>query len=615
MHIYSWLRMDVLRRLLALFTAALIPTAMALFPVSTPTPAAASFGISQHMGFDACSAPSPAQMQAFWTNTPFWNIGIYIGGALRACSQPNLTSSWLQNEGPSGVGWHFLPIWVGPQAPCSGFSETFSSDPSTAYQQGRNEALSAYYTAVNLGMDVQDAPIIYDLEAFDSSNAGCVAAAQQFIQGWVDQLHVPVSQLAGVYGSSCASALSAFASLATPPDFIFGADWNNNPSTADLVCVPSGDWANEQRHKQYAGGHNETWNGVTLNIDSDCSNGPVYPAPDSLGGTDGCAPGAASPASGTAVTEAAQLTPQFGWALRGGRLLRTGDDGKTWHDVTAPGLTGGVRTAAFLNARDGWMASAAAGEISVARTSDGGHTWRTTTLHTSADIASLRLSFGSPSTGVLLARRVSSSNFSLADLYVTRDGGATWSLRRAPAAGDISVAASGHVWLAGGAGGTKLFSSVDLGAHWVDATPHTGEAAAAVGLPLGHAEPVTTVDRGHSKLDFISAGRKTGTVPLSRPIGQSVLPAMAPSSGNVVIVDPGDAQLYRTNQSGAVVASFRPHGLPPGVISLSFADGKRGWALASTSRCLAGKSSCTTATAVLATADGGQTWRPVLRGM
>ena len=37
--------------------------------------------------------------------------------------------------------------------------------------------------------------------------------------------------------------------------------------------VPSGDWANHQRLHQYSGGHNETYGGVTLNIDGDYLDG------------------------------------------------------------------------------------------------------------------------------------------------------------------------------------------------------------------------------------------------------------------------------------------------------------------------------------------------------
>jgi hypothetical protein len=42
---------------------------------------------------------------------------------------------------------------------------------------------------------------------------------------------------------------------------------------------------NSQRHKQYWPGHNETYGGVTMNIDNDCSNGPVEDNITVVGGT------------------------------------------------------------------------------------------------------------------------------------------------------------------------------------------------------------------------------------------------------------------------------------------------------------------------------------------
>ncbi len=43
-----------------------------------------------------------------------------------------------------------------------------------------------------------------------------------------------------------------------------------------MKCVNPGYWIYGQRHKQYNGSHNETWNGVTLNVDNNSSYGPVY---------------------------------------------------------------------------------------------------------------------------------------------------------------------------------------------------------------------------------------------------------------------------------------------------------------------------------------------------
>jgi hypothetical protein len=227
-------------------------------------------------GFDTCAAPSTSQMQAWWTNTPWNFIGVYIGGAVRGCSQPNLTASWMNTT--HNQGWRHTLIWVGPQAPCTTFSSRISSDTATAYQQGKNEAVKAYNALIALGFtnNAAGTPVVYDMEGY-SNTASCRAAVKQFMQGWVDQLAVAPAQVSGVYGSACASYLSDFATLARPPKFIWAANWDGNTSTSTLSCVSGTSWSNHQRLKQYQGDHNATYGGVTLNIDSNCANGPLAP--------------------------------------------------------------------------------------------------------------------------------------------------------------------------------------------------------------------------------------------------------------------------------------------------------------------------------------------------
>ena len=256
---------------------------LALPPATAP--ANASYGISTHMGWDACGV-TVAKAQAFWTHTPYWNMGLYLGGSAYGTGCKRWTPSEVNQL--RGQGWQFMPIWVGPQAPCTGFSSRFSSTASTATSQGRNEALAVSNKIASLGWSTVGTPVIYDLEGFDTGNSGCLNAAKAFINGWVARLHVAPARKAGVYGSSCASGLSSYASVANVPDFIFGANWDNEETTTTLACVPRSAWSHRQRHKQYRGGHNETWNGVTMNVDSDCSNGPVYPGPSATDNTQGC---------------------------------------------------------------------------------------------------------------------------------------------------------------------------------------------------------------------------------------------------------------------------------------------------------------------------------------
>lgn len=260
------------------------------FPGAAPAARAYS-SISQEKGFDACQAPSASTMSTWWTNSPYWNLGIYIGGSNRSCSQPNLTPSWIttvQNQ-----GWGLLPIWVGPQMPygtCQStrnYGSTISLNTTTAQSQGDSEAASAYSAASSLGFDLTNVPIIYDLEGYNN-NSSCRAAAKSFIYGWDAYMHLSPPAKAGVYGSACNSYLDDFSTINDVPDFIWFAWWNSNPSTSNITCINSSHWASNQRHKQYAGGHNESYGGVTINLDNDCSNGPVYYPDDRFDSTSGC---------------------------------------------------------------------------------------------------------------------------------------------------------------------------------------------------------------------------------------------------------------------------------------------------------------------------------------
>src|SRR6187551_430503 len=60
--------------------------------------------------FDACTAPSVGTMQK-WLSSRFRAVGIYIGGANRACSQPQLSSQWV--AAVRQQHWKLLPLYVG----------------------------------------------------------------------------------------------------------------------------------------------------------------------------------------------------------------------------------------------------------------------------------------------------------------------------------------------------------------------------------------------------------------------------------------------------------------------------------------------------------------------
>ena len=111
-----------------LAAAALLLTALAVAPPGGPGPAAyaGASGISQRLGFDACT-PNVAQMRAFWNNTPYSNAGLYIGGADLGC--PAADAAYVREL--RAMGWQLMPLWVGPQAPCSAEPVRMSRSPAT----------------------------------------------------------------------------------------------------------------------------------------------------------------------------------------------------------------------------------------------------------------------------------------------------------------------------------------------------------------------------------------------------------------------------------------------------------------------------------------------------
>jgi photosystem II stability/assembly factor-like uncharacterized protein len=231
-------------------------------------------------GFDSCTMPTLAEMQDWVTNSPYrvWNL--YIGGSSRApCG--TLTASYI--AALAVQGWRFIPTWVGPQAACSGFPSRMSGDPAVAYQQGIAEANAAVERAAALGLTYSNragSVIYYDLEAYDVKNTPCREAARAFISGWTGQVRAR-GNVAGVYGATCTSALSDFASIENVPDVIWAAYWllpyryRSDASVFNLPCLDNLLWNNGQRLRQYSGGNNQTWGATTLNVDSNVLSGVV----------------------------------------------------------------------------------------------------------------------------------------------------------------------------------------------------------------------------------------------------------------------------------------------------------------------------------------------------
>ena len=232
------------------------------------------------LGFDACTAPSEATMTA-WLNSPYRVAGTYLGGDNWACGYGNFTASWVSQV--AAEGWRFIPIWVGPQAPCSTIPGAVLINPAKAEAQGEAQAASAVSTAAGFGYG-PGTPVYFDMESYSTTASGCSQAVLAFLDGWTKGLHA-AGYTSGVY-SSAASGIADLASKYgqsgyTEPDDIWIADWTGDPVLTDPY-VPSGDWPGAHRLHQYYGGHNETWGGATVNVDADVADGAVAglkPAP------------------------------------------------------------------------------------------------------------------------------------------------------------------------------------------------------------------------------------------------------------------------------------------------------------------------------------------------
>src|SRR4029079_7491787 len=227
-------------------------------------------------GFDACETPSVSQMSAWKANSPYTSIGIYFGGGLRACRNAALdNASWVNSV--TAQGWRLIPTYVGAQAPCSAYS--IRIDPNNAFAWGVDAANDAANRAAIAGLP-PGVPLYFDMEAYNSADAGCSLAVKQFIGGWVARLHE--RGFAAAFYSSLNSGIADMAKAVNEGypslDAIWIAVWNDTPNIFGFgSALPDNLWAFHQRIHQYRGGHDETWGGVTLNIDTNAVDGPLAP--------------------------------------------------------------------------------------------------------------------------------------------------------------------------------------------------------------------------------------------------------------------------------------------------------------------------------------------------
>jgi uncharacterized protein YraI len=259
----------------------LAPPAAAEPGTSVAYPAGASATRYSGLAFDACTAPPLTTMQA-WGSSPYRAVGVYIGGVNRFCAQPELTASWVTSV--SKLKWRLLPVYKGLQPPCGGkpTDVKISSVPATARSQGVAAADDAIAKAKALGMQPGSA-FYNDIEAYSQTDTTCRTAVLSYTSSWTRELH-RLGYVSGVYtnlnyGAQQLSAVYTSTAYARPDALWIarydGVDSLSGWTTTSGYTVPSSSWARHQRAKQFKGGHDETYGGVTVNIDTDRLDAPV----------------------------------------------------------------------------------------------------------------------------------------------------------------------------------------------------------------------------------------------------------------------------------------------------------------------------------------------------
>jgi photosystem II stability/assembly factor-like uncharacterized protein len=279
-----------------------------------------------------------------------------------------------------------------------------------------------------------------------------------------------------------------------------------------------------------------------------------------------------------------------------GLIMATSDGGATWHeqDASSAGSTGEFSSVSFADPTHGVVvgersddSGAVVGTV-ILTTSDGGATWQMQDSST-AQISTSGLnsvSLADAVHGWAVGYKDLSTNVNpIALIQATSDGGATWHEQDTTSAGEnvglgsVSFIDATHGWAIGSRGvdgGDSIdvvMSTTDGGATW--RTQDIGGGGGPTAL-----ESVTFVDATH--------GWAVGNT----PTGENGVPV-----GLIMATSDGGAT-WSTQDAGAA-------GSEGEFYSVSFADAKQGWVVGSSPN----RDGVTAHSVILATSDGGATWK------
>ena len=260
---------------LALLFGGLVVPAAAEPDTPVVYPSGSSGTRASRLAFDTCTAPSLSALAAWKGSSPYKAVNIYFGGNNRGCAQPNLTKAWV--SGATAAGWRLLPTYFGYQPSCMLGSKPNRYTASNATTRGTSDATDAVTRAKALGL-LPGSALYADVEHYRRTNTSCRTAVRRYVSAWTKTLHrsgylsgVYVHQNSGLRDLSDSYNWSSYAR----PDAVWMARWDGSKALTGWPTAPNSHWAVWQRAKQYRGDHDETWGGVTINIDSDVLRAPV----------------------------------------------------------------------------------------------------------------------------------------------------------------------------------------------------------------------------------------------------------------------------------------------------------------------------------------------------
>lgn len=542
-------------------------------------------GILNAPALDQCLLPTTTQMQTWWNNSPYRITNVYIGGGMlyHGCSVPD--RNWIETV--RAQGWGVIPTWVGPQAPCSGYHLRMSSDPATAFLQGQVEADAAIATASAIGLTISDTMgsiIYYDVEGYNPAKLKCREAVNSFIAGWTERLNYRGNR-SGSYGGACTSYLSDWAKAVYPPQNVWVADWiykhyKENVPLFGITCLPDTLWPNHQRILQYASAHNETYGGVTFDIDSNIADAEVV-IPSQANTSLLAKTYISSNTDEISDFGISQNTPELSWIVENGSLYLTQPNHLTWQPLSTLDENMTIHNAFFLDESTGWViASTGDANNQLFSTSDGGRTWRNLFMPPLGEgwyPASLQ--FSNLRQGWITTKQATGSNFSIGRLLRTDDGGGTWQSSNLPIGGAVVFTSQEVGWVAGGVAGNQLYRTQDGGHTW-DSTP----------LPLPAQE------------------RATLSLPVFIDTQNAILPVVVQGMNGTRL------DIYSTHNGGNSWAiNYTLTQIPEGFDRVSFTSALGGWSITRVGDCinLGMVRSCSLHTALWGTNDGGDTWTEV----